>query len=99
MGLTAGRLRTQGKLAMAKALVERRLVEEPESPKLWCAYGDVTGEDRHYAEAWERSGGRYARAQRNLAWSAQHRKVSVCSSLLRSAFPPSRPERCWACGA
>jgi len=66
--------RMLGKLHVAQHLIEDRLKEDPDSPKLLCAYGDVTRDDKYYHEAWEKSGHRYGRAQRNLAWNAQQRK-------------------------
>ena len=66
--------RMLGKLHVAQHLIEDRLKEEPDSPKLLCAYGDVVRDEKYYLEAWEKSGRRYGRAQRNLAWNAQQRK-------------------------
>lgn len=56
-----------GKKHTAEALVRQRLEEEPESPKLLCTLGDITGDLSLHEKAWEVSGGRFARAQRTLA--------------------------------
>ena len=45
----------------------------PGEPRLLCALGDLTGEDRFFEEAWSASGARSTRAQRSLARSAQRR--------------------------
>ncbi len=41
--------------------------ETPGEPRLWCALGDLRLDDGCYQRAWERSGGRSARAKRSLA--------------------------------
>lgn len=38
----------------------------PTDAKLWCALGDITQQDEHYAKAWEVSNHRSSRAQRSL---------------------------------
>ena len=58
------------KTAQAQKLINERLEESPDDPRLWCALGDVTRDDSCYVEAWKRSGQRHARAQRSLAASA-----------------------------
>jgi hypothetical protein len=38
----------------------------PSDAKLWCALGDITQQDEHYAKAWEVSNHRSSRAQRSI---------------------------------
>ena len=54
----------------AEQLIQRRLEATPDDPRLWCALGDLSLDDKHYLEAWERSGKRNARAVRSLARNA-----------------------------
>jgi tetratricopeptide (TPR) repeat protein len=58
------------KKVAAEQLVKRRLEVTPDEPRLWCALGDLSLDDAHYMEAWERSGKRNARAARSLARNA-----------------------------
>ena len=58
------------KKVAAEQLIHRRLEATPDDPRLWCALGDLSLEDTHYMEAWERSGKRSARAARSLARNA-----------------------------
>jgi len=58
------------KKVAAEQLVKNRLEVTPDEPRLWCALGDLSLEDAHYMEAWERSGKRNARAARSLARNA-----------------------------
>ncbi|KAG7675146.1 hypothetical protein Ndes2526B_g08005 [Nannochloris sp. 'desiccata'] len=58
------------KKVAAEQLVKRRLDVTPDEPRLWCALGDLSLNDAHYMEAWERSGKRNARAARSLARNA-----------------------------
>jgi tetratricopeptide (TPR) repeat protein len=58
------------KKVAAEQLVKRRLEATPDEPRLWCALGDLSLDDAHYIEAWERSGKRNARAARSLARNA-----------------------------
>jgi len=51
----------------AEALIGARLEEAPAEPRLWCALGDLRHDDGCYERAWQRSGGRSARAKRSLA--------------------------------
>lgn len=52
------------KHAQAEALVNQQLKCDPDSPKLWCALGDLREDDKCYLTAWSRSGHKYARAKR-----------------------------------
>eukprot|EP00887_Chlorella_sp_A99_P004614 scaffold4.g4614.t1 len=61
------------KRVQAEQLIRRRLEATPNDPRLWCALGDLTLDDQDYLRAWERSGGRSARAQRSLARNALRR--------------------------
>lgn len=61
------------KKAAAVELIEARLRETPNDPRLWCSLGDVTNFDTHYEKALEVSNGRSARAKRSLARSAYNR--------------------------
>mmetsp|Transcript_31280 Transcript_31280/g.102024 ORF Transcript_31280/g.102024 Transcript_31280/m.102024 type:complete len:986 (+) Transcript_31280:68-3025(+) len=63
-----------GKKTQAAAVVRQRLEITPDAPLLWCALGDSIGDLSCYEEAWKRSGGRSARAQRSLAKKAAERK-------------------------
>ncbi|ORY01097.1 TPR-like protein [Basidiobolus meristosporus CBS 931.73] len=54
------------KVEKAEAIIRERLAIEPNSPKLHCILGDLRKEPSHWEQAWEISGGRYARAQRSL---------------------------------
>jgi len=58
------------KKVAAEQLIKRRLDVTPDEPRLWCALGDLSLDDAHYMEAWERSGKRNARAARSLARNA-----------------------------
>ncbi|KAI9302722.1 hypothetical protein BJ944DRAFT_269499 [Cunninghamella echinulata] len=50
----------------ARAIVERLLKEQPESPKLWCILGDIDEDPQYWEKAWEISHHRFARAMRSL---------------------------------
>lgn len=50
----------------AETVIRERLTEEPDSPKLLCAMGDLTKDVEWFERAWEVSGKRYARAMRSL---------------------------------
>ena len=53
------------RVAKAERLVRDRLAVE-ETPAMWTALGDLTGELACYEKAWELSNHRYARAKRSL---------------------------------
>eukprot|EP00931_Biecheleriopsis_adriatica_P049711 TRINITY_DN28764_c0_g1_i1.p1 TRINITY_DN28764_c0_g1~~TRINITY_DN28764_c0_g1_i1.p1 ORF type:complete len:961 (-),score=216.85 TRINITY_DN28764_c0_g1_i1:151-2679(-) len=42
------------------------LLEKSPTPRLWCCYGDIMKEPKHYEKAWELSDKRHARAMRSL---------------------------------
>ncbi|CAA0817995.1 Protein prenylyltransferase superfamily protein [Striga hermonthica] len=54
-------------------LINRRLLDKPSDPRLWCSLGDITHDDAPYHKALEVSGHRSARAFRSLAKSAYNR--------------------------
>ncbi|KAI9032211.1 hypothetical protein DFJ74DRAFT_326425 [Hyaloraphidium curvatum] len=57
------------KAKKAEELIRKRLEVSPNSPKLWCLLGDVTGDPRHWEHAWEISEAanrRFSRAMRSL---------------------------------
>lgn len=56
-----------GKAHAAEAMVRERLQEGPDSPRLLCTLGDITGDLSLHERAWEASGCKYVRAQRTLA--------------------------------
>lgn len=61
--------RSMEKLKKAEELLRQRLDVTPNSPKLWCLMGDVTGDPIHWQHAWElseRANRRYSRAMRSL---------------------------------
>ncbi|GAB4823953.1 hypothetical protein N2152v2_010999 [Parachlorella kessleri] len=90
-----------GKKVQAEELVRRRLEATPDQPRLWCTLGDLTLEDKHYQEAWERSGHRSARAQRSLARNAMRRGDWPGTSRhweLALALNPLNPEGWFALG-
>ncbi|KAI9025167.1 hypothetical protein CLU79DRAFT_744373 [Phycomyces nitens] len=50
----------------AKQVIERLMVENPNSAKLWCILGDVEVNPEHWKKAWELSNHTFARAMRSL---------------------------------
>ena len=66
--------RMLGKTHAAEALIRARLEEDGDNPALLAALGDLTGDLGRYEEAWEKSGRRYARAQRTLAQRKQEQE-------------------------
>ena len=80
-------LQLAGKRAEAAAVVRRRLEVTPGEARLWCALGDATEEEEHYATAWRVSAGRSARAQRCLARGAARRQDwAACATAWRAAL-------------
>eukprot|EP00250_Pteridium_aquilinum_P016612 c23195_g1_i1 orf=43-2787(+) len=63
-----------GKKAAAVDLIRKRLEQQPDDPRLWCALGDVTLNEECYEKAWEVSKHRFGRAQRSLGRSAYNKK-------------------------
>ena len=89
------------KTAQAQKLINDRLAESPDDPRLWCALGDVTKDDSCYVKAWERSGRRHARAQRSLAASAMRNDdyaAAVGHWELALALNPLNPSGWFALG-
>lgn len=62
-----------GKKAAALDLIKKRLEQQPDDPRLWCALGDVTLNEECYVKAWEVSRHRFGRAQRSLGRSAYNK--------------------------
>jgi len=56
-----------GRREKAEAVIREQLAVE-ETPAMWCYLGDVTDDDQYYQKAWELSHGRYARAQKCMAY-------------------------------
>ena len=80
------------KKSVATNLIKKRLEEQPEDPRLWCALGDVTLNEDCYLKAWEVSGRRFGRAQRSLGRSAYNkgeyvRSVGGLSNTGKLSFP------------
>ena len=89
------------KTAQAQKLIKDRLEESPDDPRLWCALGDVTKDDSCYVQAWERSKGRHARAQRSLAASAMRKEdygAAIECWELALGLNPLFPSGWFACG-
>lgn len=79
----------------AEQLIMRRLEATPDEPRLWCALGDLSLDDAHYFEAWERSGKRNARAVRSLARNAvRHERYAESAAYWETALGlnPLHPE-------
>ncbi|KAG0446982.1 hypothetical protein HPP92_028554 [Vanilla planifolia] len=65
------------KKAAAVDLINARLSDTPDDPKLWCSLGDVTNKERLLRKALEVSNNKSARAMRSLARSAYNRAIMV----------------------
>ncbi|KVH96251.1 Tetratricopeptide-like helical [Cynara cardunculus var. scolymus] len=70
------------KRAAAVELINTRLLEKPNDPRLWCSLGDVTNQDSCYEKALEVSENKSVRAKRSLARSAYNRGEYEKSKLL-----------------
>ncbi|GJV77434.1 tetratricopeptide repeat protein 27, partial [Tanacetum coccineum] len=70
------------KKAAAVELINNRLLEKPNDPRLWCSLGDVTNQDSCYEKALEVSENKSVRAKRSLARSAYSRGEFEKSKLL-----------------
>lgn len=70
------------KKAAAVELINTRLLERPNDPRLWCSLGDVTNKDSCYEKALEVSGNKSVRAKRSLARSAYNKGEYEKSKLL-----------------
>ncbi|GKF58741.1 tetratricopeptide repeat protein 27, partial [Tanacetum coccineum] len=58
------------KKAAAVELINTRLLEKPNDPRLWCSLGDVTNQDSCYEKALQVSENKSVRAKRSLARTA-----------------------------
>ena len=90
-----------GKKQAAADVVRRRLAEDANDAKLWCALGDALDDESHYEKALEVSGGRSARACRSLARGAAAREdwpraARFWSDAMR--LNPLFPEGWFSCG-
>ncbi|VVB14893.1 unnamed protein product [Arabis nemorensis] len=74
-----------GKKSAAVDLINARLSERPNDPRLWCSLGDVTINDSCYEKALEVSNDKSVRAKRALARSAYNRGDFEKSKLLWEA--------------
>ncbi|CAI9275969.1 unnamed protein product [Lactuca saligna] len=63
-------------------LINTRLLQHPNDPRLWCSLGDVTDQDSCYHKALEVSENKSVRAKRSLARSAYNRGEYEKSKLL-----------------
>ncbi|KAL8267583.1 hypothetical protein R6Q59_004927 [Mikania micrantha] len=70
------------KKAAAVELINTRLLEQPNDPRLWCSLGDVTNNDSCYEKALQVSENKSVRAKRSLARSAYNRGEYEKSKLL-----------------
>ncbi|KAI3714350.1 hypothetical protein L1987_72948 [Smallanthus sonchifolius] len=70
------------KKAASVELINTRLLERPNDPRLWCSLGDVTNNDSCYEKALEVSENKSVRAKRSLARSAYNRGEYEKSKLL-----------------
>ncbi|KAG0448913.1 hypothetical protein HPP92_027599 [Vanilla planifolia] len=60
------------KKAAAVDLINARLSDTPDDPKLWCSLGDVTNKDDYYEKALEVSNNKSARAMVEVFWPVVH---------------------------
>ncbi|XP_010933771.1 uncharacterized protein [Elaeis guineensis] len=74
--------RLLGKKAAAVDLINARLSDMPNDPRLWCSLGDVTNTDAYYEKALEISKNKSARAKRSLARSAYNRGDYEASKII-----------------
>jgi tetratricopeptide (TPR) repeat protein len=74
-----------GKKSAAVDLINARLLERPNDPRLWCSLGDVTISDSCYEKALEVSNDKSVRAKRALARSAYNRGDFEKSKILWEA--------------
>ncbi|XP_010420439.1 PREDICTED: tetratricopeptide repeat protein 27 homolog isoform X2 [Camelina sativa] len=74
-----------GKKSAAVDLINARLLERPNDPRLWCSLGDVTINDSCYEKALEVSNDKSVRAKRGLARSAYNRGDFEKSKMLWEA--------------
>ncbi|XP_010492672.1 PREDICTED: tetratricopeptide repeat protein 27 homolog [Camelina sativa] len=74
-----------GKKSAAVDLINARLRERPNDPKLWCTLGDVTFNDSCYEKALEVSNDKSVRAKRALAHNAYSRRDFKKSKILWEA--------------
>ncbi|KAJ0726170.1 putative tetratricopeptide repeat protein TTC27/Emw1 [Helianthus annuus] len=70
------------KKAASVELINTRLLERPNDPRLWCSLGDVTNNDSYYEKALQVSENKSVRAKRSLARSAYNRGEYEKSKLL-----------------
>ncbi|KAL8196412.1 hypothetical protein R6Q57_024707 [Mikania cordata] len=70
------------KKAAAVELINTRLLDQPNDPRLWCSLGDVTNNDSCYEKALQVSENKSVRAKRSLARSAYNRGEYEKSKLL-----------------
>ncbi|KAI3702710.1 hypothetical protein L6452_28460 [Arctium lappa] len=70
------------KRAASVELINTRVLEKPNDPRLWCSLGDVTNQDSCYEKALEVSENKSVRAKRSLARSAYNRGEYEKSKLL-----------------
>ncbi|CAE6127226.1 unnamed protein product [Arabidopsis arenosa] len=74
-----------GKKSAAVDLINARLLERPNDPRLWCSLGDVTINDSCYEKALEVSNDKSVRAKRALARIAYNRGDFEKSKMLWEA--------------
>ncbi|KAK9052213.1 hypothetical protein SSX86_028841 [Deinandra increscens subsp. villosa] len=70
------------KKAASVELINTRLLERPNDPRLWCSLGDVTNNDSCYEKALQVSENKSVRAKRSLGRSAYNRGEYEKSKLL-----------------